>query len=178
MRAVRLTSCFKLLIFCSNIVLRRCGELSEEVRCGAKDSNMGSISAENNADVVTKVLGSEKSLDNLVYNLLPGVYGRTSLMMVWGGMGLDGFLSSGAEGDNLNLDCNEEQIVLKQNVIYGWMEKPTSWASNVEWDSHNKISCLGKIHEWYLKWSLENIGHSDSKLVGELQVSKYFASKW
>jgi hypothetical protein len=41
-------------------------------------------------------------------------------------MGLDGFLSSGADGEYLNLHSYEEQIVLKQNMVYGWMEKPSS----------------------------------------------------
>jgi len=41
-------------------------------------------------------------------------------------MGLNLFLFSGADGDNLKLKFKEEQIVLKQNMIYGWMEKPTS----------------------------------------------------
>jgi len=41
---------------------------------------MGTTSTDNNADVVMGVLGSEKSLDNLVFNLLAGAYGRTSLV--------------------------------------------------------------------------------------------------
>lgn len=72
LRAVRLTSCCKLLIFCSIIVWKRCGEFGEYVQCSAKDSNRGSTSTENNADVVTKDLGSVKSLSNLVFNLLAG----------------------------------------------------------------------------------------------------------
>jgi hypothetical protein len=63
-------------------VWKRCGEFGKGVDCGAKDSNMGTTSTENNADVVTKVLGSKKSLANLVFNLFAGAYGRTSLMMV------------------------------------------------------------------------------------------------
>jgi len=79
---VRLTSCCKLLVFCSKIIWKRCGEFGEDVQCDAKDSNRESTSAENNADVVTNVLGSEKSLANLVFNLLAGAYGRTSPVMV------------------------------------------------------------------------------------------------
>jgi hypothetical protein len=43
---------------------------------------MGATSTEIIVVVVTKVLGSEKSLGNLVFNLLAGAYGRTSLVMV------------------------------------------------------------------------------------------------
>jgi hypothetical protein len=63
-------------------VWKRCGEFGKGVQCGAKDSNMGTTSAENNADVVTKVLGTKKSLANLVFNLLSGAYGRASFVMV------------------------------------------------------------------------------------------------
>jgi len=63
---VRLTSCCKILVFCSKIAWKRCGEFGEDVQCDAKDSNRESNSAENNANVVTNVLGSEKSLANLV----------------------------------------------------------------------------------------------------------------
>jgi hypothetical protein len=108
------------------IVWKRFGEFGEDVQCGAKDSKMGPNYTENDADVVRKLLGSEKSLASLLFNLLAGAYGRTSLVMVCGAMGLDGFLSSGADGDNLNLQCNEEKIALNQSMIYGWMKKYTS----------------------------------------------------
>jgi hypothetical protein len=53
-----------IFLFYSNIVWKRCGEFGEYVVWRKR--------FENTADVITKVLGSEKSLANLVFNLLAG----------------------------------------------------------------------------------------------------------